>query len=73
MYYNQLDLILIHLFLYLQGIDLQNLCIAIGSKPTSQHSEGKAADIEVVNVDNKELAEWIRDNLEFDQLNFRIL
>jgi zinc D-Ala-D-Ala carboxypeptidase len=68
MYYSQLDLILIHLFLYLQGIDQQNLCIAIGSKPTSQHSEGKAADIEVVGVDNKELAEWIRDNLEFDQL-----
>ena len=44
------------------------LCIAIGSKPTSQHAEGKAADIEVYGVDNKELAEWIRDNLEFDQL-----
>jgi zinc D-Ala-D-Ala carboxypeptidase len=44
------------------------LCIAIGSKPTSQHSEGKAADIEVVGVDNKELAEWIKNNLEFDQL-----
>ena len=28
------------------------LCIAIGSKPTSQHAEGKAADIEVVGVDN---------------------
>jgi hypothetical protein len=68
MYYNLLDLILILLFLYLLVIVLQNLCIAIGSKPTSQHSEGKAADIEVVNVDNKELAEWIRDNLEFDQL-----
>jgi zinc D-Ala-D-Ala carboxypeptidase len=37
-------------------------------KPTSQHSEGKAADIEVVGVDNKELAEWIKNNLEFDQL-----
>jgi zinc D-Ala-D-Ala carboxypeptidase len=50
------------------GYRSAELCIAIGSKPTSQHSEGKAADIEVVNVDNKELAEWIRDNLEFDQL-----
>ena len=44
------------------------VCIAIGSKPTSQHAEGKAADIEIVNVDNKELAMWIKDNLEFDQL-----
>ena len=44
------------------------VCIAIGSKPTSQHAEGKAADIEVVGVDNKELAQWIKDNLEYDQL-----
>jgi len=44
------------------------LCIAIGSKPTSQHAEGKAADIEVVGVDNKKLAQWIKDNLEYDQL-----
>jgi zinc D-Ala-D-Ala carboxypeptidase len=44
------------------------LCIAIGSKPTSQHAEGKAADLEVPGTDNKELAEWVRDNLEFDQL-----
>ena len=44
------------------------LCIAIGSKPTSQHSEGKAADIEIMNIDNKELAMWIKDNIEFDQL-----
>ena len=27
-----------------------------------------AADIEIVGIPNKELAEWIRDNLEFDQL-----
>ena len=50
------------------GYRSAELCIAIGSKPTSQHAEGKAADIEVVGVDNKELAQWIKDNLEFDQL-----
>ena len=50
------------------GYRSAELCIAIGSKPTSQHSEGKAADIEIVNVDNKELAMWIKNNLEFDQL-----
>ena len=44
------------------------LNIAIGSSIKSQHIEGKAADIEVAGVDNKELAEWVRDNLEFDQL-----
>lgn len=41
---------------------------AIGSKDTSQHRKGEAADIEIAGVPNKELAEWIRDNLEFDQL-----
>jgi len=44
------------------------LCVAIGSSIHSQHTEGKAADIEVVGVDNKELAQWIKDNLEYDQL-----
>ena len=46
------------------GYRSAELCIAIGSKPTSQHSEGKAADIEIVNVDNRELAMWIKNNLE---------
>jgi uncharacterized protein YcbK (DUF882 family) len=38
------------------GYRSPELCVAIGSKPTSQHSEGKAADIEIMNIDNKELA-----------------
>jgi zinc D-Ala-D-Ala carboxypeptidase len=50
------------------GYRSPELCVAIGSKPTSQHSEGKAADIEIMNIDNKELAMWIKDNVEFDQL-----
>ena len=50
------------------GYRSQELCIAIGSKISSQHAEGKAADLEITSVDNKELAQWIRDNLEFDQL-----
>ena len=50
------------------GYRSAELCIAIGSKPTSQHAEGKAADIEVIGVDNKVLAQWIKDNLEFDQM-----
>ena len=50
------------------GYRSQELCIAIGSKITSQHSEGKAADLEVPGVDNKELAIWIKENLEYDQL-----
>ena len=50
------------------GYQSPELCVAIGSKPTSQHSEGKAADIEIANVDNKELAMWIKNNINFDQL-----
>lgn len=41
---------------------------SIGGSKTSQHCFGFAADFEVGGVDNKELAVWIRDNLEFTQL-----
>ena len=44
------------------------LCEAIGSSRNSQHAVGSAADIEVVTLDNKVLAEWIKKNLIFDQL-----
>ncbi len=40
----------------------------VGSKPSSQHLKGQAVDFEVPGFSNKELAEWIRDNLDFDQL-----
>lgn len=41
---------------------------AIGSKDTSQHTKGEAVDFEVFGVSNYELACWIRDNLDFDQV-----
>jgi zinc D-Ala-D-Ala carboxypeptidase len=41
---------------------------AVGSKPTSQHAKGEAADLEIDGVSNAEVAKWIRDNLVFDQL-----
>jgi len=50
------------------GFRSAELCISIGSKPTSQHAEGKAADLEIPGVDNMELAMWIKNNLNFDQL-----
>ena len=40
----------------------------IGSKDSSQHTKGQAVDFEITGVDNKDLFDWIRDNLEFDQL-----
>jgi zinc D-Ala-D-Ala carboxypeptidase len=44
------------------------LCEAIGSSAKSQHAKGEAADFEIGGVDNKELAAWIADNCDFDQL-----
>ena len=40
----------------------------VGGSKTSDHCRGQAADIEIPGVPNAELAEWIRDNLEFRQL-----
>ena len=50
------------------GFRCQELNKALGSKSTSQHTQGKAADIEIVTVSNLDLAKWIRDNMDFDQL-----
>ncbi len=44
------------------------LCEKIGSKPTSQHASGQAADFEVPGISNIDLARWIFDSLDFDQL-----
>ena len=40
----------------------------IGSSPTSQHVTGQAADFEIPTISNKDIAHWIRDNLDYDQL-----
>lgn len=40
----------------------------IGGSTTSQHCKGEAADIEVPGQSNLHVAQWIKDNLEFDQL-----
>ena len=44
------------------------LCAAIGSKSTSQHARGEAADFEIFGISNKELADWIHYNTYYDQL-----
>ena len=43
------------------------LCEAIGSSAKSQHTKGQAADFEIFNVANKEVADFIVQNLEYDQ------
>lgn len=41
---------------------------AVGSKDTSQHPKGEAADVEIEGVPNADVARWIRDHLVFDQI-----
>ena len=41
---------------------------AVGGSTKSQHCKGQAADIEVPGVANAEVAQWIVDNCDFDQL-----
>ncbi len=43
---------------------------AVGGSSTSQHLEGSAMDIDgdLSGIDNVLIGDWIRDNLEFDQL-----
>ena len=50
------------------GYRSPELCIAIGSKTTSQHARGEAADFEIFGVSNKELADYINEELDYDQL-----
>ena len=50
------------------GYRSKELCKAIGSSAKSQHAKGEAADFEIRTIPNIDLARWIRDNLEFDQL-----
>ena len=50
------------------GYRSEELCLAIGSKTTSQHAKGEAADFEIYGLSNKELADWINENLNYDQL-----
>lgn len=50
------------------GYRSPELCVRIGSSINSQHAKGQAADFEIHSVSNKDLALWIKNNLEFDQL-----
>lgn len=41
---------------------------AVGGSAKSQHCKGEAVDIECPGNSNYEVAKWIEDNLDFDQL-----
>ena len=43
------------------------LCEAIGSSSKSQHTKGQAADFEIFGIANKDLADFVVKNLDYDQ------
>ena len=49
------------------GYRSPDLNAAVGGSSKSQHCKGEAADIECPGTPNAELAQWIVDNLDFDQ------
>ena len=50
------------------GYRSPELCLKIGSSAKSQHAKGQAADFEIFGVPNGELAKYIIDHIDFDQL-----
>ena len=45
-----------------------DLNYAVGGSNTSQHCKGQAVDIECPGVPNYDVAKWIEENVDFDQL-----
>ena len=50
------------------GYRSPSLNAKVGGSKTSQHCNGQAADYESFSTPNPDLAKWIANNLEFDQL-----
>ena len=50
------------------GYRSEELCEAIKSSKTSQHTKGQAVDFEIAGVSNLQVAVWIEANCDFDQL-----
>jgi len=50
------------------GFRSEELCVAIKSSKTSQHTKGQAVDFEIMGVSNLQVALWIQNNCDFDQL-----
>jgi hypothetical protein len=57
-----------HVVTISSGYRSEILSRKIGSSSNSQHCLGMAADFEIFSVPNNEVADWIKENLMFDQL-----
>ena len=49
------------------GYRSPELCLLVGSKSTSQHTQGQAADFKITGIANKIVSNWIVNNLDYDQ------
>ena len=49
------------------GYRSPELCLLVGSKSTSQHTQGQAADFKIIGIANKIISNWIVNNLDYDQ------
>jgi hypothetical protein len=49
------------------GYRSEAVCLAVGSSSKSQHIKGQAVDFEIFGIPNKEVADWIVNNLDYDQ------
>jgi hypothetical protein len=49
------------------GYRSEAVCAAVGSSNKSQHIKGQAVDFEIFGIPNKEVTDWIVQNLNFDQ------
>jgi hypothetical protein len=43
------------------------VCEAVGSSAKSQHTKGQAVDFEIFGTPNKDVADWIVNNIDYDQ------
>lgn len=50
------------------GYRSPEVCLKVGSTINSQHTKGQAADFEIGGMANKDLSDWIHQNLDYDQL-----
>jgi len=50
------------------GYRTEALCEILKSSKSSQHTKGEAVDFEIAGVSNLQVALWIQNNCDFDQL-----